>query len=666
MIPAARRWWACAGAALWLSWSMVAWAQPAPREVSPRGLRIGSTVVLEISGDRLGDNVRLISSIPIASQQILAPSSAKKISIAVTLPNDLLPGIYAFRLADSKGVSPPFMLGVDRLRQLPFMENLESLPAALSGVIAGDQKLSVQFPGRRGEGISVDLETRRLGGAMKPIIRLLDANGKQIAYSAGREALEGDARFTTQLPADGVYRVELQDALFRAPPSPFRLKIGALLFADAVFPPELAADASADLEFFSLGAPWGLKASYTAGAVHPLIAASWRPETLTGVTAKIPVASTRQYLEAPRPDSSQPLDAGAAPVGIAGKLSTPQEIDRYVVAVTPGQKYRFDLRGARLRSPIDGYLVVRTEQGAELARFDDQPGVADPAAEVEAPQGAERLIVEVSDAQGRGGDGFIYHLQVTSLSSPSLSLVADTDLVLVPRGGVALLPVRLARRNYSGGVAFSLEALPEGVQLAAAEAPADAEIALVAFTAAPEAKSAAVSHLLGKSTVAETPIAAHASHPGPQSPAYDHQPELRRQFAVAVVDPAPISLVWDRADVDLLGDMRAIRCHLKATRRGNHPGKTRIRLVTSQLQPKKVIKENNQNKEVDDVERTLRLEGETVFEPGTSDIAVTLRVPADLPPRQWQIAFVADILGDNNAIVASAPCLPRTMKFSAP
>lgn len=642
-------------------------AQPAISDVSPRGLRIGATTTLTISGAGLGPGVRVISDLPMTSQRVLEGAAPGQVKIEIALGQDVAPGIYAFRLVDAKGISDRVMLGVDRLTQMPFSERVDVTPVALSGVIAGEAKLATAFRGAKGEELSVDLETRRLGGAMKPIIRLLDAAGKQIAYSGGRESLEGDARFTTTLPADGDYRVELQDALFRAPPSPFRLKIGRLSFADAVFPPIASAGADVELEFFALGKSWGLKAPYHVGAAHPLVVASWRPEFLTGPTAPVRVSGARQMIEPVVADENAPRDAGAAPVGVSGKLHAPQAVDRYLVGVTAGVKYRFDIRGARLRSPIDAQIIVRNEQGGELARADDQPGTTDPALEIDAPAGATKLLIEVRDTQGGGGEGFVYHLEATPLNAPAFSLTADVDRLAIPRGGLVVTPIKIARRIYAGPMQFSLANLPAGITVAAADIPADAEIALVALAAAADANGSGVSRISAKSTAPDTALVSEVVRAGEKNPVVDYQPELRKDFAIAAVDAAPLGVVWQKADVDLLGDTKAVRCQLQLTRAAGVAGKTRIRLLTSQVQPKKTIKENNQDKVVDDVEKTLRLEGETVFAAEATAVTVTLRVPADLPPKQWQVAFVAEVLSaDDKAVVAAAPCVPRTMKLTGP
>lgn len=640
-------------------------AQPDVRDISPRGLRIASTTTLTISGGQLSSGIRLISNLPIAAQQVVEGATAEQVKVQVSLRGDLLPGIYAFRLVDAKGISEPFMLGVDRLAQSPFLERIESTPIALSGTIAGETKLATTFRGQLGDELSIDLESRRLGGTMKPVVRLLDASGKQISYSGAREALEGDARLTAVLPADGEYRVEFHDSLFRAPASPFRLKIGRLLFADVVFPPLANANTDIELEFFSGGKSWGLKSPYHVGATHPLISATWRPDWVTGVTPAVGISDIRQFVEPKAHDPNAPVEAGAAPVGISGVLLASQEIDRYLVSVTAGVKHRFELRGARLRSPIDGQIVVRNEQGAELARADDQPGTSDPAVEVDVPAGVTRLIVEVRDTQGGGGEGFVYHLDASALSAPQVVLTSAIDRIAVPRGGLQVVPVNIARRNFKGGLAFSLGSLPAGIQVATAEAPADSQIALIAFSAAGDANGAGVSRLIGKSNVAEVPLSGEVRHSNDRSTAMQHQPELRRDFAFAATDASPLALTWQQANLDLLGDPKAIRCQLQVAKSAGLTGKTRIRVITSQVQPKKTIKENNQDKVVDDVEKTLRLEGETTFAADASAVSVTLRVPADLPANSWQVAFIAEVLSaDEKTVIASAPCLPQIMKFS--
>ena len=67
--------------------------------------------------------------------------------------------------------------------------------------------------------------------------------------------------------------------------------------------------------------------------------------------------------------------------------------------MTAGQKHRVSMQGARLRSPIDGQIIIRNEQGAEMARGDDQPGSTDPAVEFDAPAGVAKVFTPGASTQ---------------------------------------------------------------------------------------------------------------------------------------------------------------------------------------------------------------------------------------------------------------------------
>src|SRR5205823_7590421 len=106
--------------------------------------------------------------------------------------------------------------GIDDLPQLPFVPQIAGLPVALHGTLPSSGRLKTSFVGKKGERIVVDLEARRLGSAIDPVIELYDARQVQLAYSQSHTVLGGDARLETMLPADGQYTVELHDILYAA------------------------------------------------------------------------------------------------------------------------------------------------------------------------------------------------------------------------------------------------------------------------------------------------------------------------------------------------------------------------------------------------------------------------------------------------------------------
>jgi hypothetical protein len=83
--------------------------------------------------------------------------------------------------------------------------------------------------------------------------------------------------------------------------------------------------------------------------------------------------------------------------------------------------------------------------------------------------------------------------------------------------------------------------------------------------------------------------------------------------------------------------------------------------------PRKKIKENNQDKEVDDLDRALRLEGDSVFPADQKDVAVNVLVPADLARQPWDLVLVADLLSaDGKSAVASIAAPVRRLTTAVP
>ncbi|HEX3727408.1 MAG TPA: hypothetical protein VHV08_14240, partial [Pirellulales bacterium] len=96
-------------------------------------------------------------------------------------------------------------------------------------------------------------------------------------------------------------------------------------------------------------------------------------------------------------------------------------------------------------------------------------------------------------------------------------------------------------------------------------------------------------------------------------------------------------------------------------------GVVRLSLLTTQVTPRKKVKVNNQEKEVDDVERTIRFEGAPRIAPSESEVAGKILIPADLPRLAYDLAIKADLMGaDNKTVVASITSPARRLTATNP
>ena len=643
-------------------------AAPAISNLSLRGLTIGQTVSLTIDGSELTADTRIVLPVPITAQTIKPGAMANQVTIDLTIDNAASPGLYLLRVATKNGISNPLAIGLDRLQQSPFAETITAMPIALSGVMPNGGVLRTKFTGKKGEAISLDLEAQRLGAMLKPVLRLLDPRGTQLAYSPPLRTLAGDPRLTATLPADGTYTIELHDQLYRpANPSHFRLKVGALQFADQVLPLAVAKGSKANL---------GLPNSNIAGEVAFDAAAAQFPqltnvavpptvERFTGAAPRLLISDFAESVE-PARDGTQLPKLVAAPVGVSGTLSAAAEEDRYELPVTPGQKLRFEVFAQRYGSPLDGVLTIYGPQGNGLASSDDRAGTSDPMLEFTVPAGTMSVQVGVKDMQERGGQAYLYRIEARDTSAPDFALSIATDRLNIPAGGTQVLQVQVSRMGYNGPIDLQLHGLPSGLTVSGNKISEGAAIALVTITAnADIAGAAGLVQISGATPQSPQPIARLALTT--DLPGSGYQPQFKQQLAIGVSAASPIQFAWqgDAADALLLGDKLAAK--LAVTRTAATAGNVRVRLLTTQPMPKKTIKENNQDKVVDDVNSALRLEGDPQLKAGDVELVANILVPAELPQRAWDLVLIADLLAaDGKTVVSSIAAPVRSLSPVSP
>jgi hypothetical protein len=625
-------------------------AEPVIRNLDVRGLRVGGTTTLAIDGDDLGKAPRLL--LPFAANQTLKPGGTDKRAVFdVTLADDVTPGYHHLRIVTDGGVSAPVVICTDRLPQEALAAAVKEVPVALHGAVAGGATVATTFQGRAKQRVMIEVEAQRLGSKLKPVLHLYNSKKLQIAWAWGGPALHGDARLEAVLPEDGAYTVTLHDVEYAAvAPGFFRLRIGDWAFVDQVFPPVLARDQAAAVELLGMAAPRRLDVApaHSADAV-PL---AWpRDGAWSGPRPFVTYSTHPEFVQQANKGELQQLPQG--PVGVSGRLLTPNAEDRYRVAVAPGTKLRIEVFAERIGSPIDAALVVRNDKGDALARAEDAPGTLDPVLEYTVPDKVTSIVVGVVDAQGRGGPRGVYRLviepQTPAAGKGGFQLSTLAQRASLPAGGRVVVPILVERQGYQGKIDLTAN-LPPGVKLDGAVIPEGADGTLVTLQRDEAPFDAIIAQWRGRGSDGAEQAVVLKGHPLQKL-----QPWMATEFALAPSDAKTTDLFvdWRNLPDDAgLVPGRKFTLPIKAAR-ANEKTTVKLTLLTSQVTP--IL--NNQP----DPNRALRQEKAVEMPVKATDGEVVVLVPGDLSAPVYAVTVQAELLAADKKVLATAYAPVRHM-----
>ena len=422
--------------------------------------------------------------------------------VVVTPKPGTPPGYRRVRLEGPDGVSNPRLIRIDQVRQVVEVEPNDrpenaarlATETACAGVLENRDVDCFRFTARPGQVLTVEVEARRLGSPIDPVLSILTDSGRALAQALPSPNLDGDCRLAFSVPGAGDYLVRLHDRLYQGSDrSIYRLRITAQPFATGLFP--LGGTPGATVRVAASGGtlPEALEQSVALGNEPGSVLAI--PPFEGGVLApgRLIVGDTgaRERNE-PNSEPNMPAVMTLGEV-MNGRLDAPGEVDRYRLSVRGGEAVRLWVEAARAGSTLDGVLTVRDEAGKLLGESDDRaspfasrrvalglpPHDSDPALTL-IPERAGTWSIELTDRFDRGGPGFSYRLQVGAVSPRlAIEVVASADepagdsgrfgrlapsaLNLRP-GAWASIPFSVAAEGRTGPITVRVEGLPEGVR----------------------------------------------------------------------------------------------------------------------------------------------------------------------------------------------------------
>ena len=471
-------------------------AAPVITELQPRGAERGHTFTLTINGRDLPPDARISTTLPasftpvLPQQTDMMATAGRSIAFLVEPKADAAPGVYPIRVESSKGISNVLLFTVGTFPEvtegesLPYSrpnrndsietaEPIQQSPVVVNGTLRGAERDVFRVYGKAGERRVFEVEARRCGSAVDPVLRIEDGNGKLLARSDDAPGANLDARIDFTFPREGNYYVEVHDARFSAQGQNFyRLKMGSYAYADGIFPLGGKRGEVTEVTFSGSGLKSPVKASADLRKLAPEAGFT---------TIALPDSPTLPMLFAVSdlPELREPFD-GPLPVPsvMNARLSKPGQIDRYRIRVEPGEKLLFELQARELgTSHLEGIVTVYDANGKKLDSAGDKPlpedvfavqgtsrTSSDPFLNFTVPKDVHEIAVTVEDLAERGGPLYAYRL-VTRNAAEDFQLAIASPFVNIPAGGTAILSVNADRRGYDGPIQLTIPDLPKGVSV---------------------------------------------------------------------------------------------------------------------------------------------------------------------------------------------------------
>jgi len=473
-------------------------AQPVITDLQPRGAQKGKPFTLTITGRNLGEGAKIHSTMPASftrlapDQPALAPlvpggpmQGESRVATFLVEPTvEAAVGVYPIRVVTDEGVSNVQLFTVGAFPELTeeesrpgalpntndTMETAQQLPPppfTLNGTLRGPERDVFRLSAKAGEKRVIEVEARRCGSAIDPLLEILDANGRVIARSEDAPLLGLDARTDVAFPKDGDYYVVVRDSRFSTQTANFyRLKVGSYSYPREVFP---------------LGGRRGELVETALGAGKITVNLRNAGANVRQVFVNVPGSPALPVPFAVGDDPEVTAPAGEAaisvPVTINARLAEAGQVDRYTLRVPPTRAMTFRIQARELgTSKLMAVITVRDEKGNVLGRSGDEPlaedlynvnqsrTAGDPVLRLQPPAGVDQVVVTVEDLALRGGLNYAYRLNVQPVAQ-DFRVILNVPFVNVPAEGSVAVPVTVQRQGFEDEIRLRVANAPKGLRV---------------------------------------------------------------------------------------------------------------------------------------------------------------------------------------------------------
>jgi len=438
---------------------------------------------------------------------------AEQVEIEVTIDPQAAPGDRELRLAAPAGLTNPLRFQVGVLPEV-CEEDLAGpgdpaaaavdLPALLNGQIMPGEVDWFRLRARKGQQLVIRMQARQLipyladavPGWFQATMALHDPKGNEVAYDDDYR-FDPDPVLFYKVPEDGVYGLEVRDALYRGRDDfVYRIAAGELPFITQMFP--LGGQAGAPTVASIAG--WNLPAERLQLDTQPSGDAIRQAGVSQdqGLCSEVPYAvdALPECTETEPNDATRDAQKVTLPLVVNGRIQQPGDVDMFRFDGRAGEEVVAEVYARRLDSPLDSALRLVDSMGGVVGSNDDhgdpEMGLithqADSYLRVRLPKDGAYWVC-LSDAQHQGGDACGYRLRLGP-AQPDFAVRLTPSSVNVPAGQSAPVTVHAVRKDgFDGDIDLVLKDAPAGLTLSGARIPSgkdSAQMTLSAPRGAPE------------------------------------------------------------------------------------------------------------------------------------------------------------------------------------
>jgi hypothetical protein len=430
-------------------------AQIEIRQCVPLAVSRNKTNEITFTGENVDGASGLWTSFK-SSWKRLPGGSQGQAKFSVVIEDTGAAGTQTVQLYGEKGASNFRLISIDPLpaveatgmnRKREQAQNL-NVPAAVDGVFKNESADFYSFKATAGEMVTLEMMSRRLGLAPDPVLRLLDEEGRELAFVEDDPLGERDSRVEFVAPTKGTYFVDIHDVGYQGGKDfQYRLRMGLFPLLSYSYPLGVESGKETIVELL------GPKVQSTV-LVEAQPAEPARSFVAVG-NSFVPVLVDKLREETEVEPNNSPEQANPVATGAVwnGRFQSAGDVDVFAFEAAKEEQLVFRGETRSAGSACDLVLKLLNANGKVLA----ESNPADPGEGSITNRFSEsgRYFLQASELVGQHGPAVVY--RVVAEHAAPFGLSTETDRLAAPAGGSVNVKLAITRNGYDGPMHIEFE-----------------------------------------------------------------------------------------------------------------------------------------------------------------------------------------------------------------